>query len=122
MSRSYTLLTLATAVVGALLVIDTLAFGGSAEAWIAFGLSLAALGTSAATLRTNAGHAVGTSLISAWTGLVALGIFAGATQTWLIFAGGAAIGVSGVVGNALADRRPARALVSVPSTPSTKAA
>ena len=116
MSRSYPLLTLATAVVGALLVIDTFAFGGSAEAWIAFGLSVVALGTSIATVRTNAGHAIGTSLVSAWTGLVALGIFAGATQTWLIFAGGAAIGVSGVVGNALAERSTARSLVAVPGT------
>ena len=114
MSRSYPLLTLATAVAGALLVIDTFAFGGSAEAWIAFGLSVVALVASAATVRTNAAHAIGTTVISAWTALVALGIFAGATQTWLIFAGGAAIATAGVVGNALADRRPARALVAVP--------
>ena len=116
MSRSYPLLTLATAVVGALLVITTFAFGGSAEAWIAFGLSVAALGASLGTIRSNAAHAIGTSLVSAWTILVALGIFSGATQTWLIFAGGAAIGVSGVVGNALAERRPARGLVAVPDT------
>jgi hypothetical protein len=116
MSRSYPLLTLASAVLGALLVITTFAFGGAAEAWIAFGLSVVALGASLGTVRANAAHAIGAGVVSAWTVLVALGIFSGATQTWLIFAGGVVIGVSGVVGNALAERRPTRGLVAVPGT------
>jgi hypothetical protein len=94
-----TLTTLATAVIGALLVITTFAFGGSAEAWISFGLAVAALGTAVA-VRGSRLLAAGIGLVSAWTILVALGIFSGATQTWLIFAGGTAIAVAGVAATA----------------------
>jgi hypothetical protein len=114
MSRSYSLLTLASVVLGALLVIDTFAFGGSTESWIAFGLAVAALGTSAAIGRTRRLYASGATLVSAWTILVALGIFSGATQTWLIFAGGVALGTAGVIANAVGERR--AALVAVPSS------
>jgi len=92
-------ITLTAAVLGALLVITTFAFGGDTADWISFGLAVAALGTAVAArdYRKLAG-AVG--LVSAWTVLVALGIFSGDTQTWLIFAGGAAIAAAGVVANA----------------------
>ncbi|MDQ3742591.1 MAG: hypothetical protein M3389_16800 [Actinomycetota bacterium] len=96
--------TLAAAVIGALLVITTFAFGGEAADWIAFGLAVGGLGTAAA-LRGRPLLAAGVGLVSAWTVLVALGIFSGATQTWLIFAGGAAIAAAGVVANARDGRR-----------------
>ncbi|HEX2087859.1 MAG TPA: hypothetical protein VHF89_19390 [Solirubrobacteraceae bacterium] len=99
-----TITTLAAAVIGALLVITTFAFGGDAADWISFGLAVAALGTAGA-LRGQRLLGAGIGLVSAWTILVALGIFSGATQTWLIFAGGAAIGTAGVIGNALSARR-----------------
>jgi hypothetical protein len=114
MSRSYPLLTLASVVLGGLLVIDTFAFGGSTMTWIAFGLSVAALVVSLAIGREKRLYAAGASVVSAWTILVSLGIFAGATQTWLIFAGGAAIAAAGVLGNALGAERRA-ALVAVPN-------
>jgi hypothetical protein len=113
MSRSYSLLTLASVVLGGLLVIDTFAFGGSVATWIAFGLSVAALGTSLAIATSNRVYAAADSLVSAWTILVSLGIFSGSTQTWLIFAGGAAIAAAGVIGNARGERH-AR-LVAVPT-------
>ena len=113
MSRSYPLATLASVVIGALLVIDTFAFGGSAEAWIAFGLGVAALGASLAIGASKRAYAAGAAVVSAWTILVSRGIFSGATQTWLIFAGGAAIAAAGVVGNARGERR--AQLVAVPS-------
>ena len=106
-----TITTLAAAVLGALLVITTFAFGGDTADWIAFGLAVGSLGTAVA-LRSSRALAAGIALVSAWTILVALGIFGGATQTWLVFAGGVAIAVAGLVGNVRAGRR--TALVAVP--------
>ena len=96
---SSTITTLAAAVIGALLVITTFAFGGDTADWIAFGLAVAALGTAVAA-RGRRALAAGVGLVAAWTVLVALGIFSGETQTWLIFAGGAAIAAAGVVATA----------------------
>ena len=105
--------TLAAAVIGALLVITTFAFGGDTADWIAFGLAVAGLGTAAVAARSQRLLAAGIGLVSAWTVLVALGIFSGATQTWLIFAGGAAVAAAGVLGNAReARRQPALASVA----------
>jgi hypothetical protein len=96
-------------VAGAFIVVSTFAFGSGAVDGIAFGVSIgtAWFGLVAAVQAPGRGQralAAVAVLISAWTILVALGIFSGATQTWLIFAGGAAIAAAGLAAAAQATR------------------
>jgi hypothetical protein len=130
MSRSYPLLVLGLLVAGAFIVVSTFAFGSGAVDGIVFGVSIATLltgGVAAALAPTRAQTAAnaGVVLASAWTILVALGIFSGATQTWLLFAGGAAVATAALASSAaesLARPRSERsAPVAVPS-PVAKAA
>jgi hypothetical protein len=128
MSRLYPLTTLALLVAGAFLVVTTFAFGGGAADWIAFGVSagtLAGGATAAIAAPSRSGRALnaGVALLSAWTILVALGIFSGAVQTWLIFAAGAAIAGAATIAQAAYDVGRARAEASGPvAVPAVKAA
>lgn len=122
MSRSYPLLTLALAVAGGFVLLSTFAFADGANEAIAFGVSIGTLLASVATtaLAPSAGAKAlnaGIGLVSAWTILVALGIFSGDTQSWLIFAGGAAVAGGALTASAANDARRARTqLVAVPQT------
>ena len=121
MSR-YPLLMLGLIAAGAFVVISTFAFGSGTSESIAFGVSIGTLvaGLGAQALvpaERRSRHRLlqaGIVGVSAWTILVALGIFGGATQTWLIFAGGVAVATAGLLANAAAVTPPRGAAASDP--------
>jgi hypothetical protein len=105
--KRYSVLTQLLAVAGAFIVVTTFAFSQSVATSIDFGVAvgittvalLSALVAPADRRRTHVGLALASTIVGAWTILVALGIFSGAAQRWLDFAGGAAVaGVASVAG------------------------
>jgi FtsH-binding integral membrane protein len=115
MSRLSSLIPLALAVAGGFAAAATFAFGDGTNEPIALGISTAAMIAGVVLARTRRAAGAAVVLVSAWTLLVSVGIFSGDTQSWLIFAGGAAVGATGL---AIATREATRAqpaqLVSVP--------
>ena len=122
MSRSCPLLLLGLAVAGGFVLLSTFAFADGASEAIAFGVSIATLLASVVTAAKAPSSAARTltasiGLVSAWTILVLLGIFSGATQSWLIFAGGATVAGAALIASGADDVRRQRAqLVAVPQT------
>ena len=110
-TRSHGILQALVAIAGALIVIATFAFSQGAAEWISFallvGVTAAALASAASApaqaRRSQLALSLGAAVIGAWTILVTLGIFSGATQRWLTFAAGAAVAGLGVVGHAVYD-------------------
>ena len=119
--KRYYPLTQLLAVAGAFVVVTTFAFSSSTATSIDFaisigatlaGLAIAAIAPSTA----GRGIGLGTTVVGAWSILVTLGIFSGATQRWLDFAAGVAFAAAGLVGGALVARAQRRAL-DVADTP-----
>jgi hypothetical protein len=113
--KRYYPLTQLLAVAGAFVVVTTFAFASPAATSIDFAIAIGATlcGLAiAAVAPGNAGRGIGlgTAVVGAWTILVTLGIFAGATQRWLDFAAGVAIAAAGVAAGALVERAQRRAL------------
>ena len=102
--RNYTITQL-LAVAGGFVVLTTFAFGTSAATSIDFAISIGAVLAGLAIAKgVNAGIGIGTAVVGAWSILVTLGIFSGATQRWLDFAAGAAFTVAGLAAGALVAR------------------
>ncbi len=126
MSRSYPLLMLGIAEAAAFVIIASFAFGSGTSESIALGVSIGTLvaATGAQLLvpsarrlahRATAG-AIGA--VSAWSILVAAGIFSGDTQFWLIVAGAVAsstLALGAAVEDVVRERAAKRRLVGVPS-------
>jgi hypothetical protein len=114
--RNYTLTQL-LAVAGAFMVITTFAFSTSAATSIDFAISIgAALVGLAIAREANVAIGLGTAVVGAWSILVTLGIFSGATQRWLDFAAGAAFAAAGLAAGALIERSQRRAVITVPAS------
>jgi hypothetical protein len=114
--RNYTLTQL-LAVAGAFMVITTFAFSTSAATSIDFAISIgAALVGLAIAREANVAIGLGTTVVGAWSILVTLGIFSGATQRWLDFAAGAAFAAAGLAAGALIERSQRRAVITVPAS------
>jgi hypothetical protein len=114
--KRYYPLTQLLAVAGGFVVITTFAFGASAATSIDFAISIGALLIGLAVARgVSAGIGLGTSVLGAWSILVTLGIFSGATQRWLDFAAGAAFAVAGLVASALVARSQGEATIVAPA-------
>jgi hypothetical protein len=114
--RNYTL-TQVLAVAGAFMVITTFAFSTSAATSIDFAISIgAALVGLAIAREANVAIGLGTTVVGAWSILVTLGIFSGATQRWLDFAAGAAFAAAGLAAGALIERSQRRAVITVPAS------
>jgi hypothetical protein len=112
--RNYTL-TQILAVAGAFMVITTFAFSTSAATSIDFAISIGAVLAGLAIARTtNVLIGASTAVLGAWSILVTVGIFSGATQRWLDFAAGAAFAVAGVVAGALVARAQLGAVAVAP--------
>jgi hypothetical protein len=112
--RNYTL-TQILGVAGAFMVITTFAFSTSAATSIDFAISIGAVLAGLAIARsTNALIGASTAVVGAWSILVTVGIFSGATQRWLDFAAGAAFAVAGVVAGALVARAQLGAVAVAP--------
>jgi hypothetical protein len=109
MSTRYPLLSQTLAVAGSFVVLATFAFGRGAANAIDFGVIIGITVVAAAALavapRTRAQLALsaGTLVVGAWTILVTAGIYSGATQRWLTFAGGVAVAAASVAGHTLYD-------------------
>jgi len=102
--RNYTL-TQILAVAGAFMVITTFAFSTSAATSIDFAISIGAVLAGLAIARSSSAViGLATAVVGAWSILVTLGIFSGATQRWLDFAAGSAFAVAGLVAGALLAR------------------
>src|SRR3954469_12298536 len=98
-------------VAGAFVVVTTFAFSSSAATAIDFAISIGAALVGLAIARTtNVAIGIGTAVVGAWSILVTLGIFSGATQRWLDFAAGVAFATAGVAAGALIERAQRRAL------------
>jgi hypothetical protein len=112
--RNYTL-TQILGVAGAFMVITTFAFSTSAATSIDFAISIGAVLAGLAIARTtNVLIGASTAVLGAWSILVTVGIFSGATQRWLDFAAGAAFAVAGVVAGALVARAQLGAVAVAP--------
>lgn len=130
MSRSYSLTSLALAVAGGFIALTTFAFSQGSSNSITFAIAIAAgLAAIAAQRRVPDVHRRlhrtllgATTLVAAWTILVTLGIFSGATQQWLVFAGGAAIGGMALLGSAVDDVARGRRAAGPVAVPSVRAA
>src|SRR3954452_4978413 len=108
--KRYYPLTQLLAVAGAFVVITTFAFSTSAATAIDFAISIGAALVGLAIARSSVAIGVGTAVVGAWSILVTLGIFSGATQRWLDFAAGGAFAVAGLAAGALFERSQRRAL------------
>ena len=104
MKLSYPL-TQVLAVAGAFVVVATFAFSSSTSTSIDFAISIGATVAGLAIARTNLAIGIGTAVVGAWSILVTLGIFSGATQRWLAFAAGIAFATAGLVAGALIERK-----------------
>ena len=104
MKLSYPL-TQVLAVAGAFMIVATFAFSSSASTSIDFAISIGAvLAGLAITRSVSVAIGLGTALVGAWSILVTLGIFSGATQRWLDFAAGAAFAAAGLAAGAIIER------------------
>jgi hypothetical protein len=109
MSIRYPLITQALAAAGGFVVVTTFAFSrgtaNSVDFAVAIGITAVALGSIAVAPAPHRRRLVAlgaaTAAVGAWTILVTLGIFSGATQEWLVFASGAAIAAAGLAGTTL---------------------
>jgi hypothetical protein len=110
------------AVAGAFVVVITFAFSASAATSITFAVSIGAVLAGAALARTNRALGVGTAIVGAWSILVSLGIFSGATQRWLDFAAGAAFAAAGLAAGALIERSHGAEAQQAPAAPMRVAA
>jgi hypothetical protein len=113
--KLYYPLTQLLGIAGAFVVITTFAFSSSASTSIDFAISIGAVlaGVAIAAMAPNAagrGIGLGTAVVGAWSILVTIGIFSGATQRWLDFAAGGAFAVAGLAAGALVERSQRRAL------------
>jgi hypothetical protein len=114
--KRYYPLTQLLAVAGGFVVVTTFAFSTSAATSIDFAISIGATLVGLAIARSNLAIGAATAVVGAWSILVTLGIFSGATQRWLDFAAGAAFAAAGLVAGALIERAQRRAL-GVAETP-----
>jgi peptidoglycan/LPS O-acetylase OafA/YrhL len=121
LSKPYPLITLALAVAGAFIVVTTFAFSqGTANAIdFAVAIGVTVLGTVALASapsearRTHRAIAAGVVALGAWTILVALGIFSGNTQEWIVFGAGAAVAATGLSGHGLYEQGRERHLAAL---------
>jgi hypothetical protein len=125
--KRYYPLTQLLAVAGAFIVVTTFAFSSSVATSIDFavaigvtlvGLAIAAIAPSSSR-RSHVAIGVGSAAVGAWTILVTLGIFSGATQRWLDFAAGVAIASAGLAAGALVERAQRRGLVAEMPAPAS---
>jgi hypothetical protein len=113
LNRIYLGLTQALAAAGGFVVLTTFAFGHGAANAIDLGVIIGVTIVAAAavlaspSVRHRAVSGV-SALIGAWTILVTAGIFSGATQRWLTFAGAAAITGLALLGHTAYELRRAR--------------
>ncbi len=115
--KHYYLLSQILGVAGAFVIVTTFAFSTSTATSIDFAISIGAVLAGLALARgTNVVLGAGTAVVGAWSILVTLGIFSGATQRWLDFAAGAAFAAAGLAAGALIERSQRRAL-AVAETP-----
>jgi hypothetical protein len=109
--KHYYLLSQILGVAGAFVIVTTFAFSTSAATSIDFAISIGAVLAGLALARgTSIALGAGTAVVGAWSILVTLGIFSGATQRWLDFAAGAAFAAAGLAAGALIERSQRRAL------------
>jgi hypothetical protein len=107
-------LTQLLAVAGAFIVITTFAFSSGTATAIDFAISIGATLAGLALARTNLAIGIGTAVVGAWSILVTVGIFSGATQRWLDFAAGVAFAAAGLVAGALIERAQRRGPLAAP--------
>jgi peptidoglycan/LPS O-acetylase OafA/YrhL len=121
LSKPYSLITLTLAVAGAFVVVTTFAFAQGTANAIDFAVAIGATVLGAAALasapsearRAHRTIAAGVVVLGAWTILVTLGIFSGATQEWIVFGAGAAIAAAGLAGHGLYEAGRERRLATL---------
>ena len=108
MSKSYPYLLQALSIAAGFVVLSTFAFGHATANAIDFAVSIGitVVGAAAVALgrgKVERGIGVASVVLGAWTILVTLGIFSGATQRWLTFAAAAAVTAIALAGQVVEE-------------------